>query len=42
MEDKIAMYRISGDNAAADQLKDDTQRTFMRHTSYISPSSKSR
>jgi hypothetical protein len=36
MEDKMSMYRVSGDDASADKLKDDTQRSFMRRTDYIS------
>jgi hypothetical protein len=36
MDDKISMYRISGDNAEAASLKDDTQRTFMRRSEGIS------
>ena len=36
MDDKISMYRVSGDNAEADKLKDDSQRTFMRRTEGIS------
>lgn len=35
MEDKVAMYRVSGDNDEAKTLHNDTQRTFMRHTDYI-------
>jgi len=35
MEDKIAMYRVSGDDASAKELKDDSQRSFMRRTEYI-------
>ena len=35
MKDKISMYRISGDNTSADELKDETQRTFMRRSNYI-------
>ena len=35
MDDKISMYRVSGDNAEADTLKNDTQRSFMRRTEYI-------
>ncbi len=35
MDNKVSMYRVSGDNAEADKLKDDTQRTFMRRTEYI-------
>jgi len=35
MEDKVSMYRVSGDNAEADTLKNDTQRSFMRRTEYI-------
>jgi len=36
MDDKISMYRVSGDNDEAASLKDDTQRTFMRRTEGIS------
>jgi len=35
MDDKVSMYRVSGDNAEAATLKDDTQRSFMRRTDYI-------
>ena len=35
MEDKVSMYRVSGDDASAKELKDDTQRSFMRRTEYI-------
>lgn len=34
MDDKVSMYRVSGDDTEADQLKDDTQRTFMRRTEF--------
>jgi hypothetical protein len=34
MDDKVSMYRVSGDDASADALKDDSQRTFMRRTEY--------
>lgn len=32
MADKVSMYRVSGDNAEAEKLKDDSQRTFMRRS----------
>lgn len=32
MDDKISMYRVSGDDTEAEKLKDDTQRTFMRRS----------
>jgi len=32
MADKVSMYRVSGDNAEADKLKNDSQRTFMRRS----------
>jgi hypothetical protein len=32
MADKVSMYRVSGDNAEAAKLKDDSQRTFMRRS----------
>jgi hypothetical protein len=34
MDDKVSLYRATGDTTEADQLKDDTQRTFMRRTEY--------
>ncbi len=34
MDDKISMYRVFGDNATADQLKDETQNTYMRRSQY--------
>lgn len=34
MADRVSMYRVSGDNAEANKLKDDAQDTFMRHTDY--------
>lgn len=37
MEDRVSMYRVSGDKAEADSLEDDTQRTFMRRTDYSTP-----
>ena len=36
MEDKVFMYRISGDNKSAEALKTDIQRTFMRRSEGIS------
>jgi hypothetical protein len=35
MDDKIAMYRVSGDDTSAKELKDDSQRSFMRRSEYI-------
>ncbi len=35
MDDKVSMYRVSGDNAEASALEDDIQRSFMRRTNYI-------
>jgi hypothetical protein len=34
MEDKVSMYRISGDKEEADKLKADAQDTFMRRSEY--------
>ncbi|MBK9992073.1 MAG: hypothetical protein IPP19_15465 [Verrucomicrobia bacterium] len=34
MADKVSMYRVSGDTAEADQLKEDTQDTLMRRTEF--------
>lgn len=34
MEDRVAMYRVSGDNAEAGKLKEDSRDTFMRRTDY--------
>jgi hypothetical protein len=36
MEEKVLMYRISGDAASANQLHDDIQRSFMRRSEGIS------
>ena len=36
MEDRVWMYRISGDKASAEALKTDIQRTFMRRSEGIS------
>jgi hypothetical protein len=35
MDDKVSMYRVSGDDAEAEKLKDDNQRTFMRRSQGI-------
>jgi hypothetical protein len=34
MADKVAMYRISGDNEEAKKQEDDNQNTFMRRTTF--------
>jgi len=34
MADKVSMYRVTGDNAEADKLKEDTQDTLMRRTEF--------
>jgi len=40
MDDKVSMYRVSGDDAEAAKLKDDTQRSFMRRSEgIVAPSS---
>ena len=39
MDDKIAMYRVSGDTTEAAKLQDESQRAFMRRTEYTSPPS---
>ena len=33
MANKVVLYQLSGDATSADELKDDTQRTFMRRSS---------
>lgn len=34
MDDKAAMYLISGDKEGAEELKDEAQDTFMRHSEF--------